>query len=502
MDRESVESFWKKYLQILKDHEVPQSAMRWYVKRVEDYVKNYPEIKLSNHSNQLVTSYLEKLSRNPRITDWQFKQAVDALKVLFVEIVKTNWAETFSWSEWIESATDLPHSHQTVARTYNRPTNSLPENNETNSISASDDSLIVKVRSLFPGEFNKLVSEIRIKNYSYSTERTYEKWVARYFAYHKFKPSIKLVDKHVASFLEYLVIQRQVSSSTQTQALCALVFFYKFVLEKELGDLGQFRRSKKPRRLPVILSRVEVKNLFDEINNDKYRLMANLLYGCGLRLLECVRLRIFDIDFAYNHIFIRNGKGNKDRIVPLPMSLATELQEQIKKVKKTHNKDLEEGFGEVFLPYALERKYKNAAKEFGWQYLFPASKVAADPRSKKIRRHHIHETSLQKQIKMAAKKAGIYKRVTSHTFRHSFATHLLENGSDIRTVQELLGHADVSTTMIYTHVLNKPGVTVVSPIDRLAYDTMASASKPKVEESPGVYSTETPASSMALRTGP
>ena len=191
------------------------------------------------------------------------------------------------------------------------------------------------------------------------------------------------------------------------------------------------------------------------------------MYGCGLRLMECVRLRIFDVDFAYNQIFIRNAKGNKDRVVPLPRSLVNALQKQIEAVKKIHKEDLENGFGEVYLPYALERKYPNAAKEFGWQYLFPATKVSVDPRSQKVRRHHIYETSLQKQIKLAAKRAGIYKRVTSHTFRHSFATHLLENGSDIRTVQELLGHADVSTTMIYTHVLNKPGVSVVSPLDQM-----------------------------------
>ncbi|NOX42466.1 MAG: integron integrase [Gammaproteobacteria bacterium] len=195
--------------------------------------------------------------------------------------------------------------------------------------------------------------------------------------------------------------------------------------------------------------------------------MANLLYGCGLRLLECIRLRIFDIDFNYYQIVVRNAKGNKDRVAPLPKRLIDAMCEQIDYLKALHQEDLAEGFGEVFLPGALARKLPNAAKETGWQYLFPASKLSVDPRSNKTRRHHIHESVLQKKIKKAAKAAGLYKRVSCHSLRHSFATHLLEAGYDIRTVQELLGHADVSTTMIYTHVLNRPGVAVLSPLDQL-----------------------------------
>lgn len=226
-------------------------------------------------------------------------------------------------------------------------------------------------------------------------------------------------------------------------------------------------RSKKPRRLPVVLSRDETHKLLLAIDNPTQRLMANLLYGCGLRLMECIRLRVYDIDFTYQQIFIRDAKGNKDRIVPLPQRLIDPLRGQIDKVKILLREDLAQGFGEVYLPDALARKYPNAAKELGWQYIFPSVQLSADPRSGKIRRHHVHENGLQKHIKKAARDAGIIKRVNCHCLRHSFATHLLEAGYDIRTVQELLGHADVSTTMIYTHVLNKPGVSVLSPLDRL-----------------------------------
>lgn len=463
METDAEKGFWKKYIEIIARHNIPTKSQRWYVKRVEDYIKAHPTTRLSQHSASTVETYLENLGQNFRLTDWQFKQAVHSLKILFVDLLKTEWARAFPWDHWIELATELSHSHITVARDYNHPDNSATGPDYV--LSTSKDRLIVKVREAFPDHFNNLISQVRTKNYAMRTEQAYEHWVARYIAFHKMKDPATQSGSDVASFLNYLVISKRVSSSTQSQALSALVFFYKFALGNELGDIGSFKHSKKPRRLPVVLSKQEVAGIISNITIEKHRLMANLLYGCGLRLLECVRLRVFDLDFPYSQIFIRNAKGNKDRVVPLPRALANALKEQIEYAKEIHQNDLAKGFGEVYLPYALERKYPNAAKEFGWQYLFPATKVAVDPRSQKIRRHHIFETSLQRQIKIASKRAGIYKRVTSHTFRHSFATHLLENGSDIRTVQELLGHADVSTTMIYTHVLNRPGVSVVSPVD-------------------------------------
>ena len=471
MDAETTERFWESYISKTQLYKVPPKSVRWYVKRVEEFIKQHPDTPLNKHAQNSVESYLDKLGRNPRLEDWQFKQAVDALRILFVALLRAEWANEFPWDEWMESATALPQSHATVARDNFRPTNNHShepdEDNDIANLSTSEDRLVHKAHIAFPRYFQKLIAEIRMKNYSIRTEHAYEKWIARYLVFHSLKDPVELEGQAVAAFLEYLVIRRQVSSSTQTQALCALIFLYRHVLEIELGDIGKFTHSKKPRRLPVVLSRDEMSRLFTAIESKKHRLMANLLYGCGLRLMECVRLRIKDIDFAYHQIVVRNAKGNKDRVVPLPKRLVKPIKTQIEYVEKTHHNDLKEGFGEVYLPYALSRKYPNAVKELGWQYLFPASKLSVDPRSNKVRRHHVYETGLQRQVRMAAKKAGIHKQVNCHALRHSFATHLLENGSDIRTVQELLGHADVSTTMIYTHVLNKPGVSVISPLDVL-----------------------------------
>jgi len=256
-------------------------------------------------------------------------------------------------------------------------------------------------------------------------------------------------------------VRRNVSASTQSQALNALVLFYKNILEQPVDDLGNFVRAKRPKRLPTVLSRQEVQTILENMTGTHY-LMTSLLYGAGLRLMECVRLRVMDVDFSYGQIKIRDAKGKKDRIVPLPLTLRDLLVEHLEQRKQLHNQDLAEGFGEVYLPNALARKYRYAAIDWRWQYVFCATKLAHDPRSDKVRRHHIHETGLQKIIKRCSDKAGITKRVTSHTFRHSFATHLLEDGYDIRTVQELLGHADVSTTMIVAPGVLPPA-TLVHP---------------------------------------
>jgi len=265
-------------------------------------------------------------------------------------------------------------------------------------------------------------------------------------------------------FLTHLAVEGKVAASTQNQALSALLFFYQEVLRQKIGWVEDVVRAKTPQKMPVVFSKQEASAVLAQMNGTN-RLMANLLYGCGFRLMECVRLRVKDIDFGNQQILVRDGKGQKDRVTVLPSVLHDSLQRHLTRVKTLHEDDLAEGFGTVHLPFALERKYPNAHREWAWQYVFPAVKRSIDPRSGRQQRHHAAETVLQRAVKEAIRAAGISKTASCHTFRHSFATHLLENGYDIRTVQELLGHKDVSTTMIYTHVLNKPGVSVRSPLD-------------------------------------
>ena len=264
--------------------------------------------------------------------------------------------------------------------------------------------------------------------------------------------------EEIKEYLNYLAVRMNVSGSTQNLALCAIIFLYKHVLKKEVGNFS-LERAKKPKKLPVVFSREEIKEVLSYLTGTNF-LMANLLYGSGLRPMECVRLRVKDIDFEYGNIIIRDGKGKKDRITVLPEILKEKLKDQINKVLKLHEKDLLEGYGTVYLPDALGKKYPNAKREAGWQYIFPASQISLDKRSGIKRRHHMDESVLQRSVREAIKKAGIKKQGSCHTFRHSFATHLLENGYDIRTVQDFLGHEDLNTTMIYTHVMKKGGLGV------------------------------------------
>ena len=308
---------------------------------------------------------------------------------------------------------------------------------------------------------------MRFKHYSLRTERTYGDWIARFIRFHSKRHPAGMGATEVGVFLTHLAREGKVSASTQNQALSALLFLYKEVLKQKIDWIEDVERAKKPSRLPVVLTRDEVHKIFSHLHGTP-RLMAGLLYGSGLRLMECVRLRIKDVDFGYARITVRDGKGAKDRVTMLPVNLAAPLQRHLAIVRARHEQDLAEGVGEVFLPDALERKYPRAAREWAWQYVFPSSRLSLDPRGgpeAARRRHHVDETGLQQAVKKAVRASGVAKLASCHSFRHSFATHLLENGYDIRTVQELLGHKDVSTTMIYTHVLNKPGVGVRSPLD-------------------------------------
>ena len=308
--------------------------------------------------------------------------------------------------------------------------------------------------------------KIRLKHYSIRTERAYVDWIKRFILFHHKRHPASMATPEVRAFLSHLAVQQKVAASTQRQALSAIVFLYREILDREVGFLAEVERAKQPERLPVVFSRAEVRAVLAHVDGQHW-LMASLLYGAGLRLMECVRLRVKDVDYDYRQILVRDGKGHKDRVTMLPQSLTEPLKRHLERVNILHQQDLTEGFGEVYLPFALERKYASASHEWGWQYAFPARKRSIDPRSGKERRHHIDEKTLQDAVKRAVRAAKIAKPRSCHTFRHSFATHLLESGYDIRTVQELLGHKDVRTTMIYTHVLNQGGKGVRSPLDSM-----------------------------------
>ncbi|BCG65213.1 MAG: hypothetical protein methR_P3038 [Methyloprofundus sp.] len=308
---------------------------------------------------------------------------------------------------------------------------------------------------------------LRYHHYQYRTEQTYCDWITRYLKYHKcLKHPREMGKPEIESFLSHLATQLKVSASTQRQALNAIVFLYSKVLDIPVAeDIGHIR-AKKQVRPPTVLTKLEVQRVLVQMQKE-HLLMAKMLYGCGLRLMECIRLRIQDLDFGNGLIYIHDGKGGKHRVVAMPQLVREDLLLRVDKVKEIHDADLSQGLGKVYIPEALTRKYPNAEREFRWQYVFPAKKLSNDPRSGVRRRHHVLESGLQKAVKIAVDRAGITKRATCHTFRHSFATHMLENGVNIRIVQELMGHADVKTTEIYTHVMEKDISGVTSPLDLL-----------------------------------
>ncbi len=310
---------------------------------------------------------------------------------------------------------------------------------------------------------NQVRTAIRLRHYSIRTEKTYVDWIRRFIYFHGRKHPKHMGEAEVVAFLSHLAVSGNVAASTQNQALNALCFLYKNVLERPLGELHGAVRAKRPQKLPVVLSQDEVALLVKNLDGVHW-LIACLLYGSGLRIMEALRLRSKDLDFEHTAIIVRDGKGQKDRVVTLADELVLPLRRHLGNVKAMHDKDILDGYGSVYLPHALERKYPNAPRQWAWQYCFPAAKRSVDPRSGMVRRHHVGEKAVQNAIKTAMRKAGIQKPASCHTLRHSFATHLLERGMDIRTVQEQLGHKDVRTTQIYTHVLQRGGNAVLSPL--------------------------------------
>jgi len=437
--------FWEAYRGCAEENRVGPDRSPFYVKWAKDFANFLPEKPLKDRSRNDIEAFLADLGKRRGIADWQVRQAEHALRILY-EIFLPHYA---------------PEKQAAVAPAGKNPVQEA--------IAKTD-----RFRDrVIPGEverrFSELIeavkTEIRTRHYSYRTETSYLDWIRRFIAFHDYADPRGLdASASVKTYLDYLAVKRDVAASTQNQALNALVFFYGQVLRKPVGQIEEFARAKRPRRLPEVMTREEVQALLSKMSGVT-GLMASLMYGSGFRLMECVRLRVKDIDFAQHQIMVRDGKGQKDRVTMLPERFAGPLQEHLARVKAIYEQDLAEGTAGVYLWQALERKYPNAGKEWIWQYVFPAKSLSVDPRSGKVRRHHINETLVQKAVREAATEAAINKKVSCHTLRHSFATHLLEARYDIRTVQELLGHANVVTTMIYTHVLNRPGLSVKSPAD-------------------------------------
>jgi len=444
---------WDAFLDACRKRRVRELSLRWYVIRIERYIAGHSGEPVARLGPAEVREYLETAGRDYSSPDWKFRQLAHALQILYCDVLRAPWSGAFDWQYWLDSARGLEPDHPTVAR-HNHPLRALDVSGARDAAESP------------PGDIEReLIAKIRLKNYSIRTEQTYVGWLQRFISFHDGRDPRALGPEELGAYINHLALDREVSVSTQGQALSALVFLYTQVIGRPVGNLEGLVAARKPRRLPVVLTREETRVLLNAIGDQPLALFVGLLYGTGMRLLECARLRIKDVDFGYAQIVVRDGKGQKDRVVPMPRRYGAALRSQIESALELHATDLAHGHGEVFLPEALARKYPSAPREPGWQYLFPSGRLSVDPRSGRIRRHHLHESGVQKAIRRAALTSGIHKRISSHTLRHCFATHLLESGYDIRTVQELLGHADVSTTMIYTHVLNRGGRGVVSPVD-------------------------------------
>lgn len=442
----ATQKFWNAFKACVEENRVRPDRSPFYVKWAQTFVDFLPGKRLRDRSRQDIEAFIADMGKQPGLEDWQVKQAEHALKILY---------ETF-----------LPgYASYAAAKPAQQDTEKKPRTSAVKTGDFRDRVVPGEVERLYSNLVDALKSEIRTRHYSIRTESAYLDWVRRFIAFHDYAdPGSMDAAVAVKKYLDYLAMTREVAASTQNQALNALVFFYNHAMCKPFGEMDSFVRAKRPQRMPEVMTRDEVKTLLDQMEGIS-ALMAGLMYGGGLRLMECVRLRVKDIDFGHNQIMVRDGKGQKDRITMLPERFIVPLQEHLARVRVIYENDKINGVPGVYIWPALARKYPKAASEWIWQYLFPAKGLSVDPRSGTVRRHHISETIVQKAVKEAASRAGIIKKVSCHTLRHSFATHLLEARYDIRTVQELLGHAEVSTTMIYTHVLNRPGLSVRSPAD-------------------------------------
>lgn len=422
--RDTLPEFQKYLLDKKLVPEAKVSFFAYWVGRFLHYAQRH-DLTATEYQESNIAAFLDDLRLGKRISDWQPRQAEDALKLYYFHYLGQSKSESASHA----------------------------------AISSGDAPAVL-------AEMSRL---IRLKHYSYSTERTYLQWVERFLGYVKEAGRERfddLTSEDIRDFLSHLALRKRVSSSTQNQAFNALLFLFRNVLDKETGNLDTTVRAKRGQKLPVVLSVDEIKAVFQHLSGQGL-LIGQLLYGAGLRLMELARLRVKDIDFDMNTIYVRSGKGDKDRSTVLPAAVKELLREHLERVKALHEQDIAAGHGAVYLPDALDRKYPNAPKEWAWQYAFPSSALSVEPRSGIVRRHHVSDTTIQTAIKNAVRKAGIAKHASVHTLRHSFATHLLMNGVNIREVQSLLGHKNVETTMIYTHVLRDMKNAPQSPLDAL-----------------------------------
>ncbi len=459
---------WPKgYFEVLSECGVPAHHQTFYAHWVRQFFHRNTEKPRRLLTANDIARYLDAIRKDPGMADWQVQQARTALILYYEQFRGISLGDL--------SVLDAPLKEQPTKRTSQR---SQPEQPPVDRVPPPRDLpqlLSVPVpqgtekgpgRANMNALRNAVQNALRVENYAWKTEQTYWLWIRKFVAYHQGRKPSLLGAPEIHAYLSHLAVNQGVAASTQNQALNAIVFLYRKVLKKDVGDFSDFPRARRGRRLPVVCSREEVQRLLRVVDGVE-GLVIRLLYGTGMRVSEGLRLRVQDVSFDRNEIIVRGGKGNKDRRVPLPAALREPLREQLDWRKALFEADRKEGRHEVELPDALARKYPAAPYEWRWQYVFPAEDFSTDPRSGRVRRHHLHEIRIQRAVRRAAAEAGITARITPHTLRHCFATHLLEAGQDIRTVQELLGHSDVKTTMIYTHVLNKGPLGVVSPLDTL-----------------------------------
>ena len=446
----------QKFIQRIATLTIKPTACDYYIRWAESWTKAR-----GHQSIERTQAYFDALGRSTHIADWQFRQAVDAARILACDVLAIRWASSFDWLGLSEQARSLEPDHRTLARESIRVRANLPPSSTPTPEQVAD------AESELKRLIDSLRRIIRVKNMAMATEETYVHWNCRFirFCFQMLGQSPQAAGPPaITAYLDFLALERNVASATQKQALNAMVFLVKNIYGIKDFTLDHFTPAPGQRRPPVVMTRAEVLSVIARLESP-WKLAAQLMYGSGLRVMETLRLRVKDLDFGQGTITIHDGKGGRHRVVPLPKSLEQRLKDHLAAAHAKHLQDLAVGAVEVHMPEALLRKWPNASREWPWQYVFPSATLCPHPRTGRVARHHLHETSLQRQFKDAVRKAAIPKRATCHTMRHSFATHLLESGTDIRTVQSLLGHASVETTMIYLHVMKRPGAGAPSPLD-------------------------------------